>query len=129
MDVSEIIVASVAVIFVIMFIVWQFKLIVKYGFKFDNLKIDSVNNSFMVNKREFKFDEVEYVTVNILEQPSVIERLLSKSAVIAYMTEIVFHMKNRVIVTCKFNNKGLLYKSLCQLRPHVRIEETIEQFR
>ena len=129
MGINEIIVITVSVVFVIMFIAWQFKLMVKYGLKFDNLKIDSINSSFMVNKREFKFDEVEYVTVNILEQPSVIERLLSKSAIIAYMTEIVFHMKNRVIVTCKFNNKGLLYKSLCQLRPHVRIEETIEQFR
>lgn len=129
MDISNSIAMTLAVISVIAFIIWQFKLLIKYGFKFDNLKIDSSNSCFKVNKREFKFDDVEYVTVNILEQPSVIERLLSKSAVAVYLTEIVFHMKSREIVTCKFNYKGLLYKSLCQLRPHVRIEENVEQFR
>ena len=129
MDISNSILITIAVVFLVFFILWQLKLLMKYSFKFDNLEIDTINGKFRINKREYNFEDVEYVTIDDSTQPSVIERMFSKGTTYIYLSEVIFHMKNREIVTCAFNYKKALYKALCQLKPHVRIDDIIEKYR
>lgn len=117
------------IIAAIAFIAWQFKMLKKYALKFDRFKIDERNSCFYINKQAIFFKDIEYIDVRVLEQPSDLERALSKSATYAYMAEMTVHFRDRPSAECVFNSKGALYKALKQLDPFVRINENIENYK
>ena len=125
----KLIIATLAVSFVIAFIIWQFKVMMKYSFNFDNISIDEKNKCITLNKERIFFKDIEHIEVNESEQPAVYEKLLSKGAVGHYMTEMVFFLKNSTIKTCKFNYKAHLYKTLQKLQPYVLINTDIEEYK
>lgn len=117
------------ILFIVIFIVWQFKMLKKYALSYDNFKIDATAGYVSVNGRRLYFNGIDYITVRELQQPSDMERMLSKSACYSYMAEIVFHLKGGETVCCTFNYKGALYKALKDLQPHTRIDENIDNYK
>ena len=115
----------ICITFVILFIIWQYKVITKYAFKFDKLKIDTVNKFLAINGVKIKFIDIDFITVEELEQPSMLERTLTKSAY-NYMADMILHLKNGTTKKCTFNFKGGLYKSLKQLQQYIKINTDIE---
>ncbi|MBO4555985.1 MAG: hypothetical protein J5706_04430 [Elusimicrobiales bacterium] len=117
------------ILFMIGFIVWQFKLMKKYALSYDRFKIDAAAGYVSVNGRRLYFNGIDYISVRELQQPSDMERMLSKSACYSYMAEIVFHLKGGEPVCCAFNAKGALYKALKDLQPFIRIDENIDNYK
>ena len=118
----------ILIVGVILFIVWQFSLLKKYTLHFDKFKINLQEKCVFVNGRSIRFDEIDHITVQPLEQPTLAEKALSRSAVNHYMAQMTFHLKQGTPVECVFNYKGALYKALTQLKPHVRIDASIETY-
>ena len=112
---------TIAVIVVVLFIGWQFKLLQKYALKYDKFKISTQDKYVSVNGQIIYFGDIDYATVRELEQPALLEKAFSKSAFYTYMTELVFYLKSGAVVHCTFNYKGSLYKALKQLEPFVQI--------
>jgi len=119
----------VFVLWIIWFIFWQFKMIKKYVLSFDRCVVRAKEGYVAVNGREMNFDEIEGVTVREKEQPSALEKTFSKSAFYAYMSEMAFHLKDGACVTCTFNTKGALYKTLRQLAPCVAVNADINRYK
>ena len=118
-----------AVLLVIMFIVWQFKLLKKYVLSFDKYQINPQAGYVKVNEQLIPFAAIARVTVRPCEQPSAAEKALSKSAAYAYMAQLVFHLHDGSAVCCSFNTKGALYQALKQLAPHTTVEADIEAYK
>lgn len=116
-------------ILVILFIIWQFKTIMKYSFKYDNIKIDTEHNFLIINNKKIKFVDINYITVEELEQPSILERTFSRGGHWAYISEITIHLKDSTTKKCTFNTKGRLYNTLKKLEQYVRIEADIDTFK
>lgn len=113
-------------ILLILFIIWQIKVIMKYAFKYDNLKIDTEHGCLTINNEKIKFVDINYITVEELEQPSMVEKTLTRGGCYAYMSEIIVSLKDGTIKKCIFNHKGRLYKTLERLKPYVRMEIDID---
>ncbi len=125
----EILILTVSALIVIAFIIWQFKVIMKYSFKFDNISIYENEKCLILNKEKIYFKDISYIEVNELEQPKAYEKLLSKGAFGHYMTEIYIFLANGTVKTCKFNYKMHLYKILKKLQPYVVINKNIEKYK
>ena len=123
------IIFACAVVFIVLFIFWQFKMLKKYALKYDKFKLNLKQEYLSVNGQEVKFKDIDRITVRQLQQPCATERLFSKSAYYAYMAEMVFHLKNAPALHCVFNYKGALYKTLKQLEPYVKIDEDINYYK
>ena len=122
------IVAVVAIVLFIRFMVWQFKMLKKYALTFDGFKINAKEGYLVVNEQVINFADIDYVTVRETQQPSALEKTFSKSAFYAYMAEVVFRLQDGMQVSCRFNTKGALYKALKQLEPYVQINACIENY-
>ena len=122
----KLIIATLAVSFVIAFIIWQFKVMMKYTFKFDNMSIDEKNKLIILNKEKFFFKDIDHIEINELEQPKLYEKLLSKGAAYNYISEINIYLKNGNQKKCTFNYKAHLYKTLKQLQQYITINSDIE---
>lgn len=122
-------VMSCAWILVFLLFFWQFKVLKKYAFGYDSFKLKIAERYVVVNGARIDFEEIDYITVKELEQPSDLEKAFSKSAFYAYMTEVTFHLKGGFGVTCRFNSKRVLYRALKQLEPFVQIHGNIEYFK
>lgn len=118
----------ICILILIPYIIWQYKVVTKYGFNFDKLKIDTENKLIIINNRKIKFNDVSFITVMELDQPSNAEHLLTKAA-FNYMGEIIFNLKDGTMQKCICNYKGIIYKSLAKLQPYIRINCDIEYFR
>ncbi len=118
----------ICILILIPYFIWQFKVIKKYGFNFDKLKIDTENKLIIINNRKIKFNDVSFITVMELDQPSNAEHLLTKAA-FNYMGEIIFNLKDGTMQKCICNYKGILYKSLTQLQPYIKIDCDIETYK
>lgn len=123
------IIFACAVVFIVLFIFWQFKMLKKYALKYDKFKLNLKQEYLSVNGQEINFKDIDHITVRQLQQPSALEKALSKSAFYAYMAEMVFHLKDGPAVYCTFNYKGALYKTLKQLEPYVKIDEDINYYK
>lgn len=119
----------ICVLLVILFIFWQFKMLKKYALAYDSFKLNIPGRYVVVKGGIIPFEEIDFVTVRELEQPSMLEKTFSKSACYAYMAEVVFHLKSGCEVTCTFNNKGVLYKTLKQVAPFVQVNGDIDCFK
>ena len=111
------------------FLVWQFKMFKKYMLEYDRFKLDIPSRYILVNQERIIFEEIDFITVQELEQPSVLEKTFSKSAARAYMARVMFHLKNGYRVDCTFNRKRELYSTLKQLEPFVPVRGNIEDFK
>ena len=111
-----------------LYIIWQYKVITKYAFRFDKFSIDTNNNLIAINGTKIKFSDIDFVTIEELEQSSAIERTLTRSRW-NYMADIIFHLKNGTIQKCTFNYKGVLYKNLKQLQQYIKIDDDIEYYK
>ena len=109
----------ILIVGVILFIVWQFSLLKKYTLRFDRFKINLQEKYVSVNGQNIRFEEIDYITVQPLEQPSLAEKALSRGTV---------NLKQGMPVPCVFNYKAPLYKALTQLKPYVRIDANIEAY-
>ncbi len=118
----------ICILILIPYIIWQYKVVTKYGFKFDKLNIDIKNNLVTINNRKIKFTDINSIDVIEQEQPSNIERMLTKASY-NYMADIVFYLKDGTTQRCVCNYKGIIYKSLAKLQPYIRINCDIEYFR
>lgn len=125
----EFLIAIISISIIIAFIIWQFKVIMKYSFKFDSISIDEKNKFLTLNKEKIWFKDINHIEVNELQQPEIYEKLLSKGAAYNYMTEIFIFLKNNEIKTCKFNYKAILYKTLKRLQPYIVINTDIEEYK
>ena len=120
---------TIAAFIVILFILWQFKMLKKYALGYDKFKINTKERYVSVNGERINFDEIDFITVRELEQPSVLEKTLSKSAFYAYIAKIEFHLIGGAMIPCVFNYKGALYNALKQLQPYVQINGDISYFK
>ena len=68
------IIAIIAVILVIAFIIWQFKVLMKYSFHFDKFKIDAKNKFVKINNKILYFN---YISIEECEQRSILEKGLT----------------------------------------------------
>ena len=118
----------VLVFLLVLFIFWQFKVLKKYAFTYNKIQLHIPQRYVVIDGQRINFEEIDYVTVHELEQPSSVEKIFSKAATAIYITRMVFHLKAGNCVACVFNHKGLLYKVLKQLQPFVRIEANIESY-
>jgi len=118
-----------AFVFLVLFIVWQFKLLQKYALKYDRFKINIREKYVCVNGQKIYFSEIDHVRVKELPQPSVVEKALSKSAFYTYMAELTFCLKDGTVVPCVFNYKGILYKTLKQLSVYVPVPTNIDIYK
>lgn len=119
----------IAFLLLVLFLVWQFKMLKKYALTFDYFKLNVSERFIVVNGEQIGFDEIACVTVRELEQPSVLEKAFSKSAFYTYMAEVTFHLKSGESVHCTFNTKGVLYKTLKKLEPFVPVNGDIDYFK
>ena len=92
-----------SVLLVLIFIIWQFKVLMKYSFNYDNFKIDTKNKFLTINNKQILFKDINYITVRELEQPSISEKLLTKGALCTFNAEALLQMKDGTIEKCKFN--------------------------
>ena len=118
----------ILIVGVILFIVWQFSLLKKYTLRFDRFKINLQEKYVSVNGQNIRFEEIDYITVQPLEQPSLAEKALSRGTVNHYMAQMTLHLKQGMPVPCVFNYKAPLYKALTQLKPYVCIDANIEAY-
>ncbi len=125
----KLIIATLAVSFVIAFIIWQFKVMMKYTFNFDNMSIDEKNKLITLNKEKIFFKDIDHIEINELEQPKLYEKLLSKGAAYNYISEINIYLKNGNQKKCTFNYKMHLYKTLKQLQQYITINSDIEIYK
>lgn len=125
----EILILTASLLILIAFLFWQFKVIMKYSFYFDNISINEENKFLILNKEKIFFKDINHIEINELNQPALYEKLLSKGAVGNYMTEIFLFLKNNTIKTCKFNYKAHLYKTLKKLQPYIAINNDIEKYK
>ena len=100
----------------------------------DHFKLDVPNCCVMINKERIFFEEIDFVTVEELEQPNVLERSVmyragSHGRDDLYMTQIIFHLKSDCEMACTFNRRTSLYKALKQLKPYVTVRAYIEDFK
>jgi hypothetical protein len=119
----------ILIIGVILFIYWQFTVLKKYALKFDSFKIDKTKRCIIVRKEIIKFRDIDYIAVEELEQPSVVEKTLTKSGAYCYMSKLIICMKDGTVKECTFNYKGILYKTLKELKPFVNIDADIEKYK
>ena len=119
----------ILIIGVILFIYWQFLVLKKYALKFDAFKVDKTKKYILLKKEIIKFRDIEYVAVEELEQPSVTEKVLTKSGAYCYMSKLIIGMKDGSIRECILNYKGTLYKTLKDLQPYVKIDADIEKYK
>ena len=115
-------------VLMLLYFIWQYKVMKKYIFKFDKFDIDTENNLITINNTKIKFRDIDFATIEVLKQPSTTERTLTRSKW-NYMADIIFHLKNGEIQKCSFNYKGLLYKNLKQLQNYIRIDANIEDYK
>lgn len=106
----------------------------KYIFVRDRFKLDVPNRCVMINKERIFFEEIDFVTVYELEQPSALEKgFMYKAGSYAsrnlYMTQIIFRLKDGCEKECTFNKRSSLYKALKQLKPYVPVRAYIEDFK
>ena len=113
----------------IWFIGWQFKMLKKYVLTYDKWAIHEKEGYLSVNGQQINLGDIVSVRVREMQQPSSTEKLLSKSAYYAYMSEMVLRLQDDTCVTCVFNTKGALYKALTQLAPYVRVEAPIQNYK
>ena len=118
-----------AVLFIIAFIGWQLKLLKKYVLSFDKYQINSQAGYVKINEQLIPFAAIACVTVKECEQPSAVEKALSKSAAYAYMAQLVFHLHDGSAVCCSFNTKGALYQALKQLAPYAAVKADIASYK
>lgn len=119
----------IAFLLLVIFLVWQFEMLKKYALAYDSFKLNIPGRCAVVRGEIIPFEEIDFITVKELEQPSTLEKTFSKSACYAYMAEVVFHLKSGCEVTCTFNNKGVLYKALKQLASIVQVNGDIDYFK
>ena len=106
----------------------------KYIFGCDRFKLDVPNRCVMIHKEPIFFEEIDFVTVYELEQPSGWERGFmyragSYASKNLYMTQIIFRLKDGREKECTFNKRSSLYKALKQLKPYVPVRAYIEDFK
>ena len=113
----------------IIFFYWQFQMMRKYAFQYDKFKINLPQRKVCINGEEVAFEEIDHISVLELEQPSTTEKAFSKTAYHTYLTKMIFHLKNGTAVSCRFNSKHALYKTLKQLQPFIPVYADIEQYK
>lgn len=117
------------VLLVVCFIAWQFKMLRKYTLSYDKLTVDLQNRVLTINGHPVSFDDISFITVQVKQQPSLVERSLSKSAAYVYMAEMLLHLHNGETVGCNFNHKGALYQTLKKLEPFVPVQANIDNYK
>lgn len=120
---------TLIVLLVVGFIVWQFKMLKKYALTYDKLTLQPENRTVKINERTISFDEIDCVTVQEKQQPSMMEKALSKSACYAYMAEIQFHLHSGETIPCVYNTKGALYQILKKLDPFIPVKADINKYK
>lgn len=118
-----------ATLLLIAFIFWQFKMFQKYTLQYDSFKINMPKRYISIKGETISFSEIDHITIIELEQPGTLEKALSKSAYHAYLTQMMFHLKNETVISCRFNSKHALYKTLKQLQPFIPVYADIEQYK
>ena len=63
------IIFACAVVFIVLFIFWQFKMLKKYALKYDKFKLNLKQEYLSVNGQEVKFKDIDRITVRQLQQP------------------------------------------------------------
>ena len=101
-------------------------LILSFSYRQLEFKIDTEHGCLTINNEKIKFVDINYITVEELEQPSMVEKTLTRGGCYAYMLEIIVSLKDGTIQKCIFNHKRRLYKTLERLKPYVRMEIDID---
>lgn len=120
---------TLIVLLAVGFIVWQFKMLKKYALTYDRLTLSPETRTVTINEQTIRFDDIDCITVQEKQQPSVMEKALSKSACYTYMAEIQFHLHSGETVPCLFNTKGALYQTLKKLEPFVPVKANIDAYK
>lgn len=121
--------AVIIVLLMAYFPLWQFRMIKKYALLYDKFQINIQERYVVVNDQQIRFEDIDYITVVELEQPSALEKSFSTSALYCHMTRVIFHLKQGFSVSCTFNRKEILYRVLKQLKPYVSIKTDIDKYK
>ena len=116
------------ILFLILFIYWQLKVLSKYN-QFDNIKIDTDKKHIIIKNQVILFKEVKNVSVKEVEQPTVTEMYFSRYARNHQIILVEFQLNDLTVIQCQLNNPAQAYKILKQLEPYVKILDNIEDFK
>ena len=111
------------------FICWQFKMLAKYSLHADTLTIQPQDKCIYVQGQQIAFSVIDFVTVREMPQPALLEKALSRPAYYAYMAQINFHLTDGTVVSAQLNSKAVLYHTLKQLEPFVRVSADITSYK
>jgi len=114
-------IATFFVFFVILFICWQLYIFKKYNIGYDNVRIDLKNSKIYINKKGIKLSNIDSAKIIDDEQPSNIERALSKGAAYVHLSTIELHLNNGSSVFCKTNSKSVVDKIIEAIKPNAEI--------
>ena len=102
----------------------------KYWTKYDSYKINEKDKFIYLNNEKIYFDTIDYCfVVELPEQPTRLERLLSKVAFRIELRELIILMKDGTRRIIRFNYRDSLYKALKKLEPFVRMDFNVEVYK
>ena len=113
---------AIVLVFVILatlFIIWQFRVLAKYNFGYPAIKLDLRSSRLIVDKKSIRFKDIKAIRiVPEVEQPSTIEKGLSKGAAYVYLSTIEIYMNDESVIPIKCNSKGII-KNLIKNAEHL----------
>ena len=122
-------VAITVVLLVVCLSFLGFKVMKKYSLTYDQCQVNIQERCVVVNDKQIHFEDIDYITVIELEQPSWLEKSFSILAWRYYMARVVFYLKRGPAVSCTLNCKEILYPVLTQLKPYVSIKTDIDKYK
>ena len=102
----------------------------KYWTRYDSYKINEKDKFIYLNNERIYFDAIDYCfVVELPEQPTRLERLLSKVTFRVELRELIILMKDGTRRIIRFNYRDSLYTALKKLKPFVRMDFNVEVYK
>ena len=114
-------IASIFVFFVILFVCWQLYIFKKYNIGYDKVRIDLKKSEIYINKQCINISDINSAKIIDDEQPSNVEKALSKGAAYVHISTIELHLNNGSSIFCKTNSKSIVDKIIEAIKPNAEI--------
>ena len=109
------------IIFFVIFMTWQFKVIMKYN-KCDIIKVDEKTQNIKINSLTIPLRSVKSLTIREGDvQPSIFEKIFTRYAIYHSMYDLEFLFNDGTTISATLNSKPLAQKLIKQLSQHCEI--------
>lgn len=109
------------IIFFVIFMTWQFKVIMKYN-KCDIIKIDEKTQNIKINSQTIPLRYIKSLTIRESdEQPSVTEKIFTRYAIYHSMYDLEFEFNDGTTKSATLNSKPLAQKVIKELGQYIEI--------